>query len=464
MDNISRGSRRARYVAANAAVTPEAGGTGTRRSRRQQPESSHTAVTTPGTAVPHAPAPAPAGSEPARTPILQNSAQMAPPLRRQQPHQQPRRRQNPNQGFGQGRDQEQVTPESSHQTPDQPSGQNASPLGLVAAGVAPHPFRLHRTAQYTRTRLSMPYDSDDTASEPDDSVLAMARARRTGMDRQMRTMTRDERAASPPRPYDVQDASVEDFAEEGHEEADQEEAEVEEDGNGDDDDEEHEEVMHLIDPADIGLKEISNLGRFTVSSHKPGSGVEELRSDDLKLFWQSDGPQPHKLTVYFVKRVGIRDIRFFVDYNEDESYTPTKIVFKSGTSENNLIEFATMTLDSPTGWQQVPIAGTGGEPDGNTLVSYVLQMQILENHQNGKDTHLRGIKIYAFDSDNAQAGAIGAAADDMADSSMSKDSGVGAWNEGDALGDIVRSLAAARLEGGETGYAIPDFMREPEIR
>lgn len=192
---------------------------------------------------------------------------------------------------------------------------------------------------------------------------------------------------------------------------------------------------------------------------------------------RSDGPQPHNLTVYFVKRVGIRDIRFFVDYNEDESYTPTKIVFKSGTSENNLIEFATMNMDSPVGWQQVPIAGAGGEPDGNTLVSYVLQMQILENHQNGKDTHLRGIKIYAFDADTAHgasaAGGVDARAGAPLDGSGIGDdyddlvaaaSGEMGFGSGDKLGDIARALAAARLESGEGGFSIPDFMREPEIR
>lgn len=400
-DNIARGSRQARHVAASEVEgAPER-----RRSRRQQQQQQHRAQ---------------------------------------------------NQTYGHSHDQEQVTPNYSHPTPDHPFAQNASPPGLAAAGVAPHPFRLHRTAQYTGTRLSMPYDSDESGSEPDLSVLAMTRARHTGMEQQMRTMntrTYDEEALPSQEQYDAENASVEEHVEE------EDEDEEEED---EDDEEEHDKVVNLIDPADIGLKEISNLGRFTVSSHKPGNGVEELRSDDLKLYWQSDGPQPHKLTVYFVKRVGIRDIRFFVDYNEDESYTPTKIVFKSGTSENNLIEFATMSMNSPAGWQQVPIAGAGGEPDGNTLVSYVLQMQILENHQNGKDTHLRGIKIYAFDSDTAQAGTA-SAAEDMADTSTSKDAG-GVWNASDKLGDIARSLAAARLEGGETGFTIPDFMREPEIR
>ncbi|KKA31168.1 hypothetical protein TD95_002281 [Thielaviopsis punctulata] len=179
-----------------------------------------------------------------------------------------------------------------------------------------------------------------------------------------------------------------------------------------DNDQEHDREAPF-DPATLGLKEISNLGRFTVNSHKQGSGVDELRSDDLRLFWQSDGPQPHKLTVYFIKRVAIRAIRFYVNHEEDESYTPTKIVFKSGTGENSLIEFASVELETPTGWQDVPIAGCGGGLDGNTLVSYVFQMVILENHLNGKDTHLRGIKIYAQEHEERAPGGDNLPAIDM---------------------------------------------------
>jgi anaphase-promoting complex subunit 10 len=184
--------------------------------------------------------------------------------------------------------------------------------------------------------------------------------------------------------------------------------------------EEHEEDrLPHFDLHPLGLKEISNLGKFTVSTHKPENGVEELRSDDLTKFWQlvslvrsiqvsirlltimhrSDGVQPHHLTVYFVKKVAIREIRFFVDYEQDESYTPTRIVFRSGTSENNLMQFALMELDRPKGWQKVPFDHVGGGPDGHTLYSWVLQMTISDNHQNGKDTHLRGIKIFAPDND-----------------------------------------------------------------
>jgi anaphase-promoting complex subunit 10 len=124
-----------------------------------------------------------------------------------------------------------------------------------------------------------------------------------------------------------------------------------------------------------------------------------------------------------------------------------------------------MALDSPVGWQQVPLAGAGGDPDGNTLISYVLQMQILENHQNGKDTHLRGIKIYAFDADSAQApGRDGNPVDevmDLVDEAVARNTGRA---PGQRTSSVRRLTGMARHEHGDTGLPIPDFMREPEIR
>lgn len=41
-----------------------------------------------------------------------------------------------------------------------------------------------------------------------------------------------------------------------------------------------------FDPAEMGLKEIGNLASWTVSSCKPGCGVEALKDEDTALFWQ----------------------------------------------------------------------------------------------------------------------------------------------------------------------------------
>lgn len=129
------------------------------------------------------------------------------------------------------------------------------------------------TTDSVDTRLSMPFQSDESGSgpdEPDESVLAMARARHGNRMQVLENVTHGDVTMSSEGPYDIEDTSIEEQVE-----------------NEDDDDAaDREEPISLVDPADIGLKEISNLGKFIVSSHKPGNGIDELQSDDLKLFWQ----------------------------------------------------------------------------------------------------------------------------------------------------------------------------------
>ena len=346
-------------------------------------------------------------------------------------------------------------------------------------------------------RLSMPpVDSDDSSSEPDLSTLGMMHHERmAAMDHldgaELQQIMEYEAAHDhDDMDEDMDPEEVNTSIEEG---MNDEIAESFGPNEQDDEEEDLPEPAVLADPATMGLKEISNLAKFTVSSHKPGNGVEELRADDLHQYWQyvhqpwenghctnianrSDGPQPHKLTVYFVKRVGIRDLRFYVNYNDDESYTPTKIIFKSGTSENNLIEFASMTLESPVGWQQVPLDTAGGDPDGRTLVSYVLQMQILENHQNGKDTHLRGLKIYAFDPESGKGqggegtGGINPVEEVVGLMEEASATAQGAHMETDEgggnvrLSGLARRLAEVRTDSDSAGFSVPDFMKDPEIR
>lgn len=133
-------------------------------------------------------------------------------------------------------------------------------------------------------RLSLGLDTDDSDSEPDVSALALARAAAV-LEQDADDDPFDDEMMSQGQ-YDADDTSVEDQAVEN--------VVVDADSDEDDgeDEEEEVEVVPLVDPATIGLKEISNLGKFTVSSHKPGNGVEELRNDDLKLYWQYAHQQP----------------------------------------------------------------------------------------------------------------------------------------------------------------------------
>jgi anaphase-promoting complex subunit 10 len=163
-----------------------------------------------------------------------------------------------------------------------------------------------------------------------------------------------------------------------------------------------------------GLKEISSLASWTVSTAKPGNGVAALRSPDLNHFWQSDGPQPHLLSMHFFKLVSIAHMRVFLDFESDESYTPTKIQFLAGMGAHDVQEFAEMSFEQPTGWIDVDFSNIGpieyDEDEENrhhandvdwsrrpVLRAFVVQVRILENHQNGKDTHLRAVQVFARD-------------------------------------------------------------------
>ncbi|KAI0179939.1 APC10-domain-containing protein [Hypoxylon sp. FL1284] len=239
---------------------------------------------------------------------------------------------------------------------------------------------------------------------------------------------------------------------------------------GEEEEDDHDEEPSF-DPSAIGLKEISNLASFTVSSYKPGCGVKELRDDDINQLWQSDGPQPHRLNIHFIKRVEIRALRLYLDHELDESYTPTKIQITAGFSPNMTIPFTTMDLTAPKGWIDVPIAGAGGGPDGNSLCCWFVRVIVLENHQNGKDTHIRGIKVYALDdaADTAENNpiedmveAIDVAHDRLAEMDIHD-------HDDEALSKLTaekqrRGAKSKKYAPGEGGLSIPDFMREPEIR
>lgn len=78
--------------------------------------------------------------------------------------------------------------------------------------------------------------------------------------------------------------------------------------------------------------------------------------------------------------------------------------------------------------------GVGGKAE---LRAFVVQVRILENHQNGKDTHVRGVQVFARDE---RAGRGREVVDEV-----------------DGVEDVEERI-------GEFGLEEPDWMGEPEIR
>ncbi|KAL8925376.1 MAG: hypothetical protein Q9172_002256 [Xanthocarpia lactea] len=150
------------------------------------------------------------------------------------------------------------------------------------------------------------------------------------------------------------------------------------------------------DPTLHGLRNINSLASWTVSTHKPTCGISALLSPNPHTYWQSDGPQPHTLTIHFFKLVHIAKLRILLDFRKDESYTPTRMQFLAGTGHHDLSEFGGWEGTQPIGWQDVPLEGCG-VGGGRGLRCFLVQVKVLENHQNGKDTHVRGVQIFAGD-------------------------------------------------------------------
>jgi anaphase-promoting complex subunit 10 len=63
------------------------------------------------------------------------------------------------------------------------------------------------------------------------------------------------------------------------------------------------------DPHDV--REVSSLGSWHLSSYKNGQGLEQLLDSSLQTYWQSDGPQPHAITVQFPQKITLEVCIFF---------------------------------------------------------------------------------------------------------------------------------------------------------
>lgn len=183
---------------------------------------------------------------------------------------------------------------------------------------------------------------------------------------------------------------------------------------------------------------------------------------------------------------------------------------------NDLVEFASWEGEAPTGWVDIPLEGVGGrnnpggegkrrrrrktnkeevrglkghdsgddedydmnhensedynslsddEDDintndpttGNVLKAMVIQMKICENHQNGKDTHVRGFQVFAQD-DRIQG--AGTRKEGTRKFSHDRVRGDGHTQKGSESEDSTEEEAEYRV----FGMAEPDWMVEPEIR
>lgn len=111
----------------------------------------------------------------------------------------------------------------------------------------------------------------------------------------------------------------------------------------------------------------------------------------MDTYWQSDGQLPHLVNIQFQRKTTISHIYIYTDYKLDESYTPNKISIRVGTHFNDLQEIDVIDLEEPSGWVQIPMLDVRSKP----IRTFMIQIAVISNHQNGRDTHMRQIKVHS---------------------------------------------------------------------
>lgn len=141
---------------------------------------------------------------------------------------------------------------------------------------------------------------------------------------------------------------------------------------------------------DIGLLEQGCV--WSLSSSKPGSGVDALRDGSFETYWQSDATQPHTATIQFQRRAVVSHVCLYLDYNLDESYTPREIALKAGMTFHDAEEFVRVNVFEPVGWIIIPCSSKLQQKP--YIKAHLIQICFTAMHQNGRDTHVRLIKIF----------------------------------------------------------------------
>merc|ERR1711997_1296223 len=138
-------------------------------------------------------------------------------------------------------------------------------------------------------------------------------------------------------------------------------------------------------------REVGNQAAWSLSSCKPGFGVEQLRDGTTESYWQSDGQLPHLVNICFKRKTTVSAVAVYTDFRLDESYTPSKISVRCGTNFNDLQEIEVVELNEPSGWVVIPLK----DLNDRLVRSFMIQIAVIANHQQGRDTHLRQISVHS---------------------------------------------------------------------
>jgi anaphase-promoting complex subunit 10 len=81
------------------------------------------------------------------------------------------------------------------------------------------------------------------------------------------------------------------------------------------------------------------------------------------------------------------------DFKADESYTPSRVAVSVGNTPYDLIEVQNVDLLEPIGWFNFALGKNSGG-SFQPVKTHVVQLTILQNQHNGRDTHIRQVRLF----------------------------------------------------------------------
>ena len=93
-------------------------------------------------------------------------------------------------------------------------------------------------------------------------------------------------------------------------------------------------------------------------------------------------------------------------HSEDESYTPLRVAIRSGDTHTWDFEDARhfKLSPEPNGWVRVPLGNIGSKGMDRYVRTHQLQIVVQTMYQQGRDTHIRCVKVFGPPLEDAAVG------------------------------------------------------------
>lgn len=134
------------------------------------------------------------------------------------------------------------------------------------------------------------------------------------------------------------------------------------------------------------LHDITKKALWNVSTTKGGYEISAMFDGNTDTFWQSDSVPPHFITAQFNKKTYISKLSIFISIQNDETYSPVEIACFIGSDPNLLQQYCREELSILQGWVDIPLG----------VSTIFLKVEIAKNHQGGKDSRIRQIKLWGL--------------------------------------------------------------------